>query len=278
MKALLALALVLVHASSSAQALAPARAGPLAPVPATPAAGFTQRLDAPLPLPAAFTDSAGRPVRLADEITRQPRRPTLLMLGYHRCPQLCGLATQGVLETLRRSGLPSSAARILFVSVDPGETTADAASRRLVDLRYASLLAGAAPADVPEVERLVGPPASIAALARSVGFAYQAGDAAARFSHPAGIVVVTPDGRVSRYLMGVRFDPQELRDAVADAAGGRVGMLSDRLALLCAHLDPRAGVHSAAVLAGVRGTGLAVLAALALFIWRRRAARRPESR
>jgi protein SCO1/2 len=274
MKAVLALAslyaLVLAHATVSAQALAPARAGPLAPVPAAPAAGFTQRLDASLPLAAEFIDSAGRPVRLADEITRRPQRPTLLMLGYHRCPQLCGLATQGVLEALRQSGLPPSATRVLFVSVDPGETAADAAARRQVDLRYASLLAGAATADAPEVERLVGAPASIAALARSVGFAYRPGDAAARFSHPAGVVVVTPDGRVSRYLMGVRFDARELRDAVADAGVGRIGTLSDRLTLLCAHLDPRAGLHSDAVLIFMRVAGLATLGLLALFARRRR--------
>jgi protein SCO1 len=264
------LSLVLAHATASAEAPSRGGEGLLAPPPNPPAAGFTQRLGASLPLSAAFTDSAGRPVRLADEITRRPQRPTLLLLGYHRCPQLCGLATQGVLEALRQGGLPASAARILFVSIDPGETAADAASRRQVDLRYASLLAGVAPVDAPAIERLVGPPASIAALARGVGFAYRPGDAAARFSHPAGVVVVTPDGRVSRYLMGVRFDPQELRGAVADAAGGRVGTLGARLALLCAHLDPRAGAHSGAVLAVVRVAGLTTLGVLALFAWRHR--------
>lgn len=270
MKACLALALLLAHACAFAQALSPARAGPLVPTPDAPAAGFTQRLDVSLPLSAAFIDSGGQPVRLADEIASRPLRPTLLMLGYHRCPQLCGLATQGVLEALRQSGLPASAARILFVSVDPDETAADAAERRQVDLRYASLLAGATPAGAPAIERLVGAPASIAALAGSVGFAYRLGDAAARFSHPAGVVVVTSDGRVSRYLMGVRFDPRELRDAVTDAGGGRIGTLSDRLALLCAHLDPRAGRHSDAVLAGLRVAGLATLGLLALFAWRYR--------
>jgi protein SCO1 len=273
MKGLVALALVAVHALAGAQALAPVSAGPLAPVPTAPAAGFTQRLDAALPLSAAFTDSSGRAVRLGDEIAAAPRRPTLLMLGYHRCPQLCGLATQGVLEALRRSGLPPTATRVLFVSVDPTESAADAAARRGVDLRYARLLAGAASVAPPALERLVGPPASIAALARSVGFTYQSGDAAARFEHPAGVVVVTPAGRVSRYLMGVRFDPQELRAAVVDAADGRVGSLADRLALLCAHFDPRAGLHSGAVMAGARAAGLATLALLALFAWRHRGPR-----
>ena len=270
MKPALALALLLARAAAFAQAPAPAREGPLAPVPTPPSAGFTQRLDAALPMAAIFTDSSGRAVTLADEIASRPSRPTLLMLGYHRCPQLCGLATQGVLEALRQSALPASAARILFVSVDPDETPAEAASRRQVDLRYASAIAGRVSTDLPAVERLVGPPASIAALARSVGFAYRPGDAAARYAHPAGVVVVTPEGRVSRYLMGVRFEPPALQEAVADAAHGRIGTLSDRLALLCAHLDPRVGIHSEAVMIALRATGLGTLALLASFAWRRR--------
>jgi protein SCO1/2 len=178
-----------------------------------------------------------------------------------------------LLEALRRDGLPPSASRILFVSVDPAESPADAADLRRADLGYARLLAGAGADAPPVIERLVGPPASIAALARQVGFVYQAGDAAARFQHPAGVVVVTPDGRVSRYLMGVRFDAGALRAAVEAAAAGGVGGLTDRIALLCAHLDPRSGVHSAGVVAGLRATGLATLALLAAIAWRSRGAR-----
>ena len=272
MRRLLALALALAQAAAFAQAPAPTRDGPLMPPPVAPAASFTQHLGGALPLDAAFTDSAGHAVRLADELSRGPG-PTLLMLGYHRCPQLCGLATQGVLEALRQSGLPASAAQVLFVSVDPAETAADAADKRRADLGYARLLAGAPPAEPPPIERLVGPAASIASLARSVGFVYQPGDAAARFAHPAGVVVVAPDGRVSRYLMGVRFDAGELREAVVGAGAGRVGPLSERLALLCAHFDPRAGEHSQAVMTGIRLAAIVAMAWLAAFAWRRRGPR-----
>ncbi len=272
MKALLALALALAAALASAQA--PTRVEALAPAPARPSVAFEQQLDAPLPLAAPFTDSTGHAVRLRDELAPSSAA-TLLMLGYHRCPQLCGLATEGVLEAWRQSGLPPGAARLLFVSIDPAETAADAADRLRADRGYALLLAGvhAPPAAPMSVERLVGAPASIAALARSVGFVYQPGDATNRFAHPAGVVVVTPDGRVSRYLMGVRFDPAQLRDAVQAAGEQRIGTLSDRLALLCAHLDPHLGAHSAAVMAIARATGLATLALLALLAWRRREGR-----
>ena len=272
MRALVVLAFMLAHAAAFAQALAPARDGPLAPTPTAPAVAFTQHLGVALPLAATFTDSSGHAIRLADEFP-QDAGPTLLMLGYHRCPQLCGLATQGVLEALRQGELPAAAARVLFVSVDPAETAADAADKRRADLGYARSLAGAQSEEPRAIERLVGPPASIDALARRVGFVYRPGDAAARFAHPAGVVVVTPDGHVSRYLMGVRFDPAELREAVESARDGQVGNLSNRLALLCAHLDPRRGLHSGAVLIGMRVAGLASMALLAAFVWRRREAR-----
>jgi protein SCO1/2 len=275
----LLLGLSTAPASAFAQALAPARDGPLVPTPTAPSVRFVQRLGAMLPLQAPFVDSHGRTIRLADEFPADGAHPTLLMLGYHRCPQLCGLAMGGVLEAVRAGGQPASAARILFVSVDPHETAADAAARRGVDVAYARFLAGdkaGSPAghpaaEVPDIERLVGPPASIAALASAVGFEYQSGDAAARFAHPAGLVVVTPDGRVSRYLMGVRFEPVELRTALTEAEAGQVGTLSGRLALLCAHLDVQAGAHTGTVLAGMRVAGVATLALLGLFLWRRRA-------
>jgi len=265
-----ALLLALAPAAALAQALAPAHDGPLAPTPAAPSAAYEQRLGAALPLAAPFTDSDGRAIRLADEFA--PHTAVLLMLGYHRCPQLCGLATQGVLEALRRSGLATAAARIVFVSVDPTETPADAAARRRADLDYARLLAGdgAAP---PAIDRLVGPPTSLRALAAQVGFRDAAGDAQARLAHPEAVVVATPDGRVSRYLMGVRFEPADLRTAVDDAAGNRIGALTDRLALLCAHFDPRVGLHSAGVMTTLRLVGLATLAALAGFAWRHRSPR-----
>jgi protein SCO1/2 len=163
----------------------------------------------------------------------------------------------------------AAAARVLFVSVDPAETAADAADKRRAGLGYARLLDGVEPVDATTIERVVGLAASIAALASRVGFVYQPGDATARFAHPAGVVVVTPDGRVSHYLMGVRFDPAELRTPIEDARDGQVGNLSDRLALLCAHLDPRTSVHSEAVLVGMRIAGLATLASL---VWRSTAA------
>src|SRR6202012_931694 len=139
---------------------------PLTPMPAAPDADFVQHPGAALPLSAPFTDSSGRPVRLADALGGAGR-PSLLLLGWNRCPQLCGLATQGALEAWRQSGLAPSAPRLPFVSGDSREATA--ADRVAAALGYGRPRAGAA--DAPSAtERLVGPPASIRALADSVGF------------------------------------------------------------------------------------------------------------
>jgi protein SCO1/2 len=252
---------------------------PLSPGPVVPAAALTQRLDARLPLDATFTDSAGRVLRLGDEF--DGRSAVIVVLGYYRCPQLCGLLTQGLLEAGRATRLPTSAWRVVFASIDPTETPADAATRRRMALDYARFLGDVAPVSLPpRVAALVGPPDSIAALTRSVGYTFDAAAPPqdARYAHPAGIVVATPDGRVSRYLMGVRFDADELRTALVEAGGGRVGTLTERLALLCAHVDPHAGRWTPGVLAGMRVLGLATLASLGLLVWRQAARVRKEPR
>jgi len=201
------------------------------------------------------------------------------VLGYHRCPNLCGLVMHGVLEALAAGGLQRSTYRVLAISIDPDETAADANARRTIELAYAASLAPQPPAVPLELQALVGKAADIRALTQQVGFEYRqdptnAADGS-RYAHPAGMVILTPSGQVSRYLFGVRFDAQALRRALVDAGSGQVGTLADRLLLLCAHFDPRTGRHDAAVMNLLRGVGLVLVLALGTYAWRHR---RPESR
>ena len=246
-------------------------------LPPPPQAEFVQHLDAALPLGLPFVDAAGRRVRLADYFG--DGRAVLLVLGYYRCPNLCGLAMHGVLEALEASGLPRRAWRIVGVGIDPRETPADAAARQRVDLDYAAQLHGAA-SEPLDLHLLVGAAPAIAALAQRIGFGYARDDEAdarandearaSRYVHAAGFVVVTPQGRVSRYLYGVRFDARELRLALDEAGAGRIGGPVDRLLLLCAHFDPAIGRHSGAVMNLLRGVGLALVLALGGWAWRHR--------
>jgi protein SCO1 len=263
--------LVLVSALLAGQALAQPMANPVAPK-----AALAQRPGAPLPLGLALVDEADRPVKLGDYFGGG--RPVLLVLGYYRCPELCGLLMHGLLEALQASGVSRRDVRILRVSIDPQDTPATAAARRDVDLAYADFLLGAQSPDTAlDLHLLVGTADHTARLAGAVGFTYEPAQTAdsgeeetARYAHPAAVVVVTPQGRVSRYLTGIRFDPAELRSALLQASQGRIGGLTDRIALLCAHFDPHWGRYSTTVMTGLRVLGLSIAAALGLWCWRRR--------
>jgi len=188
-------------------------------------------------------------LRFADE-----RAPVVLVLGYLRCPNLCDTTLAGVTEGLRMAGLrPGSDYRALFVSIDPRDTPALAAEAK----------AKRVPAGALGAWRFLTGDA--AAVARAVGFRYaRDGD---EYAHPAGFVVLTPEGTVSRYFPGVRFDPGEVRAALADARRGEAGPLARPLLLLCAHLDP-AGRYTAAIVDALRAAAVLFLAGGALFVWR----------
>jgi protein SCO1/2 len=238
---------------------------------APPQTEWHQHLGAALPAALRLVDAQGRAVRLGDYFEGVP---LVLVLGYHRCPNLCGLLMHGVLEALAGSGLPRSAYRVVVVSIDPDESAGDARARREVDLHYAAFLADGRATAPLRLQRLVGRAPDVQALAQRVGFDHQrdasSGDVASRYVHPSGFVVVTPQGRIARYFFGVRFDATELRRALDDAAAGRTGTLTDRLLLLCAHFDPRLGRHDAAVMWMLRTIGLALALGLVLYAWRRR--------
>ncbi|VTU33551.1 hypothetical protein H4CHR_03237 [Variovorax sp. PBS-H4] len=254
--------------------------------PVPPSASITQQLDVALPMDMTLVDSRGRRVHLRDYFG--DGRAVLLVLGYYRCPQLCGLVMQGLLQALHDAQVPRREMRILRVSIDPGDTPATATARRELDLAYADFLLGAQPADgALELEALTALAADSARLARQAGVSYtplapdpsdRSAALPSRYAHPAAVLVMTPQGRISRYFMGIAFDASELRLALAEASRGRIGGLSERLALLCAHFDPHWGRHSDAVMNGLRAMGILLAGALGAWCWRRRGAppgRRP---
>ena len=251
-------------------AVAGAVAQPIA-LPPPPQAAIVQQPGAQLPLALPLVDASGKSTTLGGVLPAAT--PVLLVPGYYSCPELCGLVMHGLLEAVHASGLGPGTVRLVRVSIDPQDTPATATAARARDLAYARFLGGPA----PDLRLLVGSAANTAALARAIGYRYQAvgaeersGEPAARYAHPAAVVLVTPQGRVSRYFMGVRFDPTELRSAVRDAARGNVGSLTDQIALLCAHFDPRVGRHSELVMNGLRAVGLLMVAGLVGWAWRRR--------
>jgi protein SCO1/2 len=239
-----------------------ARAQALALPPQQPAQ-YLQRLDAQLPLSATFTDDNGTATRLGAFFGK---RPVVMVLGYYHCPNLCSTLMDGVLESLAGVHLPPQAYRVVGVSIDPSETAEVAARKKLT---YAPLVARAG----GELHLLTAAQPQIKALAHSAGLQYSYDAATQQYAHPAGFLVATPEGRISHYFMGVRFDPRDVRLALVDASAGRIGSPVDRLVLLCSHYDPATGRYSTAVMSLVRAVCIAVLAVLCIGIWRARRSR-----
>jgi protein SCO1/2 len=247
-------------------------AQPLAQPPA-PQAALEQKVGAALPLDLAVVDASGVAGRLQDYFGAGV--PVLLVAGYYRCPQLCGLLMHELLGALHETALPRSRWRIVRFSIDPAETPADARARRDFDLAYADFLLGAERPDRSlDLQLLTLAPADIARLADALGYRFQATDmqdsSSARFAHPATVAVLTPQGRVSRYFNGLRFDPAELSVALADAAGDRLGAMTSRLALLCAHFDPQVGRRTGWVMNALRALCIALAVGLGAWCWKRR--------
>jgi len=254
----LALALALVPALAAAQmgSVAPPR-------PATPGVlqeiGFDQHLGEAVPLDLAFTDETGRAVKLADYFGK---RPVVLSLVYYECPMLCTISLNGLAGALEvLSFVPGQEFEVVTVSFDPNETPALAAAKKKAYMaRYQR----------PEAHAgwhfLTGPKESIDALTRAVGFRYVWDEATQQFAHPAGVLVLTPEGRISHYLFGVEYAPKDLRLALVAAASGTIGNVTDQLLLYCYQYDPQTGSYSARILGIVRLLGVLTMVALVAFI------------
>jgi protein SCO1/2 len=220
--------------------------------------GFDQHIGARVPIGARFVDARGRSTTIREAIAG---KPALLVLGYAHCHELCATTVPGVAEALDRAGLtPGRQYRALFVSIDAREDPV-ALSEAL--------------ARVPDADRvgwrfLGRNDEAVRDLAQAVGFRYRYETDRDAFAHPAGFVVLTPDGTVSRYFFGVRFEPADVRHALEAASRGATGSLTDRLLLLCYHFDPLTGRYSAAIVGLLRAIGIACVLAMALALWRSR--------
>jgi protein SCO1 len=240
--------------------------------PAVAAVDVDEKLGARLPLGLTFTDSAGRTRRLGDFIDQ--RRPVVLVLAYYRCPMLCDLVLAGISTSLRKLGWTlGTDYKGVTVSIDPHDTPVAAHHKQVAVLQAMNESGPTAEASWPF---LVGAPASIDALADAVGFRYAHDPTSDQFAHPAVVMVLTPDGRVSRYLYGVNFRLLDVRLGMTEAARGGVGGIVDRVLLTCFRYDPSArryGFYVSSVLRG--GASLVILSVGGLlgFLWRRDARR-----
>src|SRR5438093_324097 len=221
--------------------------------------GFDQNLDQPVPLDGLFTDEHGRMVRLREYFGT---RPVVLAFAYYDCPMLCTLVLNGLTSALSVTSLePGKDFEIVTVSFDSRDTPATAAAKKASYLeRYKR--AGA----VRGWHFLTAGQPSIDRLTKAAGFRYVWDSDTRQFAHPTGIVVLTPDGRLARYLFGVEYGPRDLRFAIVEASAGKVGTPVDSLLLFCYHYDPMTGRYGLIVMRALRVAGAATVLALGTFI------------
>jgi len=231
----------------------PALAPPTPPRPVLEA-DIEERLGHRVDPSLAFTDADGRTVHLGDR--GSGGQPVVLVLAYYRCPMLCGLVLHGVVEGMKKLDWQLGREyRAVTVSFDPRDTPAAA------EQKQASALAGLGRPAVRggDWPFLVGQESSIRALAEAVGFRYAYDARTDQYAHPAAAIILTPDGRVSRYLYGVTFSARDLRLALLEAGEGKIGTIVDRLILTCYRYDPATRAYGPFIVGFMRIGGVVIL-------------------
>jgi protein SCO1 len=202
--------------------------------------GIEQHLDAQVPADLAFVDDAGRAVKLGDYFGK---KPVILNLVYYNCTMLCGEALAGLTGALKVVKFDiGNQFEIVTVSFNPQETPAIAAAKKKDYIaRYGR------PGAAAGWHFLTGPPDSINALTKAVGFQYQYDPKINQYAHATAIMILTPEGRISRYFYGVDFPPKDLRMGLVEATQGKIGNLTDAVLLYCYHYNPATGKYGAIV-------------------------------
>jgi len=222
--------------------------------------GISPKLGDSLPLDLEFTDSSGKTIRLVDCFSGGP---VILHLVYYQCPMLCKLSADGLFSALATLSLKvGDDFAIVTVSFDPREGPELSKQARQLAIERCGQDA---------VERgwrfLTGSQDSISALTKAVGFRYAFDEKTGQYAHASGVFAITPEGKISRFLSGVQYSPRDLRLALVEASGGKVGTATDQVLLLCYMYDPAAGKYGLAILTVLRGAGVITVVGLATAIF-----------
>lgn len=224
--------------------------------------GFDQKLNSQVPLDLNFRDEHNNGVTLRQLMDG---KPVILTLVYYQCPMLCTEVLNGTLNSLKEVPLDMGKDfDVITVSIDPTERSILADAKHTM---YAGLYGRSGA--VAGWHFLTGDELQIKQLAASVGFRYAYDPVSKQFAHASGIVVLTPEGRVSRYLFGIHYAPRDIRLALIEASSEKIGSpVEDAVLLYCYHYDPTTGKYGM-VIANVLRAGAAItvlVLGLAIFL------------
>jgi protein SCO1 len=202
--------------------------------------GIDQHLDTQIPPNLVFTDDSGRSVVLGEYFGK---KPLIMNLVYYNCTMLCGEELAGLTSAMKLVKFDlGKEFEVVTVSFDPRETPAIAAAKKKDFIeRYGR------PGAAEGWHFLTGSADSINALAKAVGFKYQYDPKTNQYAHATAIMILTPQGRISRYLYGVDFPPKDVRLGLVEASQQKIGNPVDQVLLFCYHYDPATGKYGAVV-------------------------------
>lgn len=202
--------------------------------------GVTEHLNDKVPLDLEFINSDGEKVKLEQYI--DGKRPIVLTFNYSNCPMLCSLQLNGLYDALKRMDWNmGDKFNMVTICMDPLETPERA---RMTKQKYLKLYRR--PGAAEGYHYLTGREENIKRAADAVGFHYKYSSNKRQYLHVAVTIILTPDGRISRYLYGVEYDPQTLRLSLLEAAEGKIGTTMDRFLLFCFHYDAEIGRYGPA--------------------------------
>jgi protein SCO1/2 len=226
--------------------------------------GVAQRLNQQLPLDAAFVDESGKPVKLGDYFGKHP---AILALVYYTCPLLCSEEMDGLTSSLEMVKLtPGKDFNVVIISIDPSDSPEQAAkSKALYVKRYGR------PETAAGWHFLTGQRPAIDAVTNAVGFGYVRvpgpDGKLSQFAHASSIEIVTPEGKLAQYYLGVEYSPKDMLLGLIDASGNKIGSPVANILTYCYHYDPQTNKHSLRVARVVQVGGMITVAGLGGFMF-----------
>lgn len=195
--------------------------------------GIEEKLGTHIPLDLVFKDEQGKEVKLQEYF--KPNKPVIITMVYYGCPNLCGFLLNGFTDSLKEfAWSPGKEFEVLTVSIDPTE------GPELAQGKKDSVLAAYGRAGVEKGWHfLTGSEEASKKLSQALGFNYRYDEDQQEYAHSAAIFVITPDGKISRYLYGIQFAVRDLKLSLMEATQGKIGNVVDKLLLFCFHYDPK---------------------------------------
>ena len=236
--------------------------------------GITEHFGEQVDLSLTFRNEKGELTPLSSVING--RQPVLLFLAYYGCPNLCNLFLNGATDGLK--GLKWTSGKdfqILTISIDPREDTKLARMKKEAHLMAYGRPEAAAGWHFWVNDRKAAADANdinVKKLATQVGFGYHYDKDQDQYAHSAGMIVLTPEGKVSRYLYGIEYQPRDLKLALTEAGGGKIGTLAERILLFCYHYDPKGkkyAIYATNVMRAGGGFTVLIVGGILGYFWRR---------